>query len=96
MSTITKDDGVIVVMMEQFERSWLPRALALKTKVDQGGKLDNAEITHLLTVLSDFQDIRKQVDARPDLQVMFAQAVSVYESISNRALQNETGGNASA
>jgi hypothetical protein len=96
MSTITKDDGVIVAMMEQFERSWLPRALALKTKVDKGGRLDDTEIVHLLTVLSDFQDIQQRVDARPDLQVMFAQAVSVYESISNRALQNETGAVASA
>lgn len=91
MSIITKEDGIIIALMEQFEKSWLPRALALKAKVNEGGRLDDGEITHLLTVLRDIQDVQKQVDARPDLQVMFAQAVSLYESITNRALQNETG-----
>jgi hypothetical protein len=47
MSDTSKDAGLIQVLAERLETQRLPRALALKEKVDRGATLDEFDIEFL-------------------------------------------------
>ncbi len=47
MSKKSSDAGVISVLLERFNNQRLPRALALKEKVDQGETLSDADLAYL-------------------------------------------------
>ena len=47
MAEPSNDAGVIAVLLERFEKQRLPRALALKEKVDRGESLDEWDTAYL-------------------------------------------------
>lgn len=89
------EDGVIVAILDRFEKFRLPRTLEIKEKVDAGGLLDSADIAYLSEVLSDSESVKRYVDRRPDFQNLYARVVSLYQEITKKALENEQGGAAS-
>lgn len=89
------EDGVIVAILDRFEKFRLPRTLEIKAKVDAGGLLDSADIAYLNEVLSDSESVKRYVDRRPDFQNLYARVVSLYQEITKKALENEQGGAAS-
>ena len=48
MSTKDKDKGVILVLLERFNKQRLPRALSLKKKVDSGELLDDYDHKYMI------------------------------------------------
>jgi hypothetical protein len=51
MDESTEEDmGVTLALLERFQTQRLPRALALKERIDQGGLLDEFDIAFLETV----------------------------------------------
>ncbi|MCK7578555.1 MAG: hypothetical protein MZV65_24330 [Chromatiales bacterium] len=89
MSQVSAQDGVIVAVIERFEKFRLPRALDIKAKVERGECLDDSDIAHLKQVMDDAEDIKRIVDKRPDLQPIYMRAISLYQEITQRALENE-------
>ena len=53
MSEISEDTGVIVALMERFNEQRLPKALALKARVEQGECLSEHDIAFLDEVFRD-------------------------------------------
>jgi len=89
MANISKDTGVILALIERFETQRLPRAQALKAKVDRGDVLSDQDLAFLNQVLEDAQHVKPLVHKHPEWQPLVARAVELYKEITARALANE-------
>ena len=89
MTDEKKDDGVIFVLMERFEKIRLPRALALKEKVDGGAVFDDYDIAFLEEVFSDSNKIKPLLDRHPEYQDLATRVITLYKEITEKALDNE-------
>jgi hypothetical protein len=89
MSNSTKDTGVITTLLERFEKQRLPRALALKSQVDAGQRLSQADIDFLKLVFQDAKEIQPLVSRYPEYEPLVAQVIHLYHEITEKALANE-------
>jgi hypothetical protein len=89
MSEYSEDTGVIVALMERFNEQRLPKALALKTRVEQGECLSEHDIAFLDEVFRDANHVMPLVDRHPELQPIATRAISLYKEITDKALKNE-------
>ncbi|MCU0808923.1 MAG: hypothetical protein MUC53_13680 [Candidatus Contendobacter sp.] len=87
-----QDAGVLAVLIERLESQRLPRALALKEKVDQGGRLDDFDIAFLEEVFSDSQEVQPLMERHPEHQGIAAKMMALYHDITEKALANEQAG----
>ena len=67
----------------------LPKALVLKEKVDQGGRLDEYDIAFLEEVFADAQRITPIIERNPEFQDIAARVITLYKEITDQALKNE-------
>ena len=86
------DEGTIIAVLDRFRLQRLPAALALKQKVDAGGKLDDRDIEFLEQVFTDARDIGPIANRHPELQKLTAQVAALYKEITEKALANEQRG----
>jgi hypothetical protein len=86
-----KEDGIIYVLIKRFETQRLPRALALKVKVDGGGRLNDLDMAFLEEVLSDARHIKPMVDEHPEWQSVYTKAADLYDHTLTKARENESG-----
>jgi hypothetical protein len=89
MTDTSKDAGVIQVLVERFEKQRLPRVLDIKAKVDRGELLEDFDIAFMDEVLKDTQENKALVERHPEWQKVAAQAISLYNEITEKALENE-------
>ena len=92
MSTPQDDQGTIVALLDRFRLQRLPVALALKEKVDRGGKLDDADIAFLEQVFEDVRDVNPIVERNPELAQLSGKISALYKEITDKALANEQAG----
>jgi hypothetical protein len=83
------DAGTIQVLLDRLNHFRLPRALALKKKVDEGGTLDDSDIKFLERVLADTSSVTGIADRHPELQSLIAKLAGLYNEITRKALENE-------
>ena len=89
MSKSSEDLGLITVLLQRLETQRLPRALALKEKVDRGGLLDDFDLGFLEEVFADTSSIRPFLAQHPEYQELAARMMHLYKEITEKALQNE-------
>ena len=89
MARSSEDTGVILALMQRFNKQRLPQALALKKRVEQGERLSDRDITFLEKVFSDANHAMPLIDKHPELQPIATRAMCLYKEITAKALENE-------
>lgn len=92
MAESSKDTGVILTLVERFETQRLPRALAIKERVDRGEKLDEMDVAFLEEVFEDAGKIESLLDRHPEWQSLAAKVAGLYAEIMDKAMENENKG----
>ena len=91
MTGDSKDAGILAALVERLEKIRLPRALALKDKVDRGELLDEWDIGYLEDIFEDADAVLPLVDKHPDYQALYARVVHLYKEITAQGLKNAQG-----
>jgi hypothetical protein len=87
----SKDAGTIQTLLDRLNKHRLPRVLDLKTKVDRGERLSEADMQFLKLVFDDAGIAQKLADRHPEFQPLVARLISLYNAITSKALANEQG-----
>ena len=89
MDQDSKDEGVILALLQRFNSQRLPRLLALKEKVDSGDVLNEFDIEFLSQVFSDAKSSEPLLQKHPEYKDLVASAIHLYKEIMDKALENE-------
>ena len=91
MTESSEDTGVLTTLVERLEKRRVPRALAIKEKVDRGERLDEWDTDYLNKIIADAQQVLGLIDKYPEYQDLYARVADLYEDITSKALENEQG-----
>jgi hypothetical protein len=89
VSDSSKNIGVLTVLAQRLVDERLPRALALKKKVDLGEVLEDRDIEFLEKVFNDARMIAPITNQNPQYQDIAARMVQLYKEITEKALENQ-------
>lgn len=89
MTDASKDAGLVTALIDRFEKIRLPKALELKEKVDNGETLNDIDIAFLDEVFADAGKLKPLLDRHSEYHKLVGQAMSLYQDITEKALQNE-------
>ena len=83
--------GVITALLDRLANRRLPRILDIKKKVDDGEKLDSANMAYLERVLEDASEVQRMmaINPLPEYEELMAQVAHLYTEITSKALGNE-------
>jgi hypothetical protein len=91
MTDPKSDEGTIQALLERLDKFRLPRALAIKAKVDGGELLADSDIQFLKMVFADASAIEHiVVERHPEYQELVGKLINLYDEITKKALENET------
>lgn len=91
MYSSSDEIGVITAFVEQLEGESIPRALALKKRIDAGESINEIELMHFEEQLTNAISIMPLLKHHPEYQQLISELASLYHEISEHALKNETG-----
>jgi hypothetical protein len=90
MSNEAMDDGVIMALLDRFNKQRLPRLLELKERVGRGEKLNELDIAHMEEGLSSSNRASPDLlERHPEYKPLIAQVIALYKEIMDKALENE-------
>jgi len=84
-------EGIMIALVERFEKQRLPRIMDIKAHVDQGGTLREDEMAFLEQVMEDAQHNVHQLEDIAECQHLFVKLVRLYEEIIGKAAENAGG-----
>jgi hypothetical protein len=87
-----EEAGVLQATLDRFNNLRLPRALALKEKVDRGERLDDTEVKFLAEVAADLHTLKGFLERHPEYEPLVVKAIGLYEEITQKAIANEQPG----
>jgi len=87
--TSKETTGILYTLEKRLVEFRLPRALAMKEKVDRGEVLDDRDLEHLEQLLADVGQIPAEVKKDPKFQDLAGRMMQLYKEITTKALENE-------
>jgi hypothetical protein len=89
VAQVSKDIGVIAVLAKRMVEERLPKALALKERVDRGEVLNELDLAFLEQVVADANQARPLMKDNPRALEIAGRMLQLYKEISAKALENE-------
>ena len=89
MSDVSKDTGVIAVLAKRMVEERLPKALAMKERIDKGGVLNDLDLAFLEQIVADAGQLRPLMERDPRVKELAGQMLQLYRQITEKALENE-------
>lgn len=83
------DIGMMTVLFERFKKQRLPRALALKEKVERGEPLINFDVMFLQEVADSMHEMKPFLDRHPECHKLATQLVNLCNEVAAKGLRNE-------
>ena len=84
-----KDKGVILVLLERFNKQRLPRALALKKKVDSGELLNDYDYKYIKEVQEDSKQAGALLERNPEYKDLAAKSIDLWNEIVQKDFENQ-------
>ena len=84
-----KDKGMIMVLLERFNKQRLPRALALKEKVDSGELLDDYDHKYIKELQKDASEVMLIIERNPEYKDLAANIINLYKQIIEKDTENQ-------
>jgi len=84
-----KNKGMIMVLLERFNKQRLPRALALKKKVDSGELLDDYDHKYIKELQKDAGEARLIVERNPEYKELAAKIINLWNEIIEKDIENQ-------
>lgn len=92
MTEVSKDAGVIAVLAKRMVEERLPKALAIKARVDKGEVLNDLDLAFLEQIVEDAPKLKPLMDKDARVRDAAATMLGLYKEITARALENEKAG----
>ena len=83
-----KDKGLIMVLLERFNKQRLPRALALKKKADSGELLDDYDHKYIKELQKDSSEVMLIIERNPEYKDLAANIINLYKEIIEKDTEN--------
>ena len=90
MNLEEKDQGVIGVLLKRFENERYPKAQLLKAKIDNGGILDDDDLSFLELTLEDSQQVLAIISRHPEYASLAKEVFLMYEDIMTKSQENSS------
>lgn len=88
-----KDKGMIMVLLERFNKHRLPRALALKKKVDSGELLDDYDHKYIKELQKDSSEVMLIIERNPEYKDLAANIINLWNEIIEKDIENKEKAN---
>ena len=89
MAQAPKELGVKAVLAKRMVEERLPKALALKERIDRGELLNGLDLNFLEQVVKDANEAIPMVKDDPRVMEVAARMLQLYKEITSKALENE-------
>lgn len=89
MAQVSKELGVIAVLAKRMVEERLPKALALKERVERGEVLNDLDLAFLEQVVVDARKVLPMAQDNPQVLDVAGRMLKLYREISDKALENE-------
>ena len=89
MAKLNKEDGILLALIERYEKYRLPRILEIREEVEAGDTLTDEELDFMEEVIMDARRNKSLVEKHPEWQRFCAYVIDLHEQIMAKALENE-------
>jgi hypothetical protein len=89
MADVSKDLGTIAVLAKRMVEERLPRAQAMKARVDKGEVLNDLDLAFLEQIVKDAPQLQPLIDKDARVREAAATMLGLYKEITAKALENE-------
>ena len=89
MNKISKDKGVIFVLLERFNKQRFPRLVEMKKVVDRGEPLSKLDHSFIKLVQTDAGNIGQLVKRNPEYNEIYEKALNLLNEIIEKDLENQ-------